>query len=77
MKKEYFNIFIIATIGRTSLKEAIRSIQSQKRDHLIVVVFDDEKIVRPFIGDDIVYLKTDQHVWGEGARQHGTSWYIA
>ena len=77
MKKEYFNIFIFATIGRTSLKEAIRSIQSQKRDHLIVVVFDDEKIVRPFIGDDIVYLKTDQHVWGEGARQHGINWCIA
>ena len=55
MKTEYFNIFIIATIGRLSLIEAIKSIQNQQENHLIVVVFDDEEIIRPIIDDDIVY----------------------
>ena len=77
MKREYFNIFIIATIGRPSLKEAIKSIQKQQEDHLIVVVFDDEEIIRPIIDEDIVYLRTPQHVWGEGARQFGVDWCIS
>ena len=77
MKREYFNIFIIATIGRPSLKEAIKSIQKQEEDHLIVVVFDDEEIIRPIIDEDIVYLRTPQHVWGEGARQFGVDWCIS
>tara|TARA_B110000977_G_C10996219_1_gene461965 strand:- start:426 stop:1094 length:669 start_codon:yes stop_codon:yes gene_type:complete len=77
MKTEYFNIFIIATIGRLSLIEAIKSIQNQQENHLIVVVFDDEEIIRPIIDDDIVYLRTPQHLWGEGARQFGVDWCIA
>jgi len=77
MKKEYYNIFIIATIGRLSLIEAIKSIQNQQDNHLIVVVFDDEEIIRPIIDDDIVYLRTPQHLWGEGARQFGVDWCIA
>ena len=77
MKKEYFNTFIIATIGRPSLKEAINSALNQKRDTLIVVVFDDEDIVKMVDHSDVVYLKTDQHVWGEGARQYGINWCIS
>jgi glycosyltransferase involved in cell wall biosynthesis len=76
MKTEYFNIFIIATIGRLSLKEAINSALNQKRHNLIVVVFDDEDIVKIVDHSDVVYLKTDQHVWGEGARQFGIDWCI-
>ena len=77
MKTKYFNIFIIATIGRLSLKEAINSALNQKHDTLIVVVFDDEDIVKMVDHSDVVYLKTDQHVWGEGARQYGIDWCIA
>ena len=77
MKTEYFNIFIIATIGRLSLKAAINSALDQKRDTLIVVVFDNEDIVKIVNHSDVVYLKTDQHVWGEGARQFGVDWCIA
>jgi glycosyltransferase involved in cell wall biosynthesis len=76
MKTKYFNIFIIATIGRASLKKAIQSALKQKRDTLIVVVFDDEKIVKMVNHPDVVYLKTPQHVWGEGARQFGIDWCI-
>lgn len=77
MKTKYFNIFIIATIGRLSLKEAINSALNQKHDTLIVVVFDDEDIVKMVDHSDVVYLKTDKHVWGEGARQYGIDWCIA
>jgi len=74
MKKEYFNVFIIATIGRPSLKEAINSCLNQKRETLVVVVFDDEEITRIVDNPNVVYLKTAKHVWGEGARQHGVDW---
>ena len=77
MKTKYFNIFIIATIGRLSLKAAINSALDQKHDTLIVVVFDNEDIVKIVDHSDVVYLKTDQHVWGEGARQFGVDWCIA
>ena len=77
MKTEYFNIFIIATIGRLSLNAAINSALDQKCDTLIVVVFDNEDIVKIVNHSDVVYLKTDQHVWGEGARQFGVDWCIA
>ena len=77
MKTKYFNIFIIATIGRLSLNAAINSALDQKCDTLIVVVFDNEDIVKIVNHPDVVYLKTDQHVWGEGARQFGVDWCIA
>jgi len=76
MQTKYFNIFVIATIGRPSLKEAIESAINQNRPTLIVVVFDNEKIVEVVKHPHVVYLKTDQHVWGEGARQYGIDWCI-
>jgi len=76
MKQEYFNTFIIATIGRITLKRAIETALNQSRDTLIVVVFDDEKIIKPIKNPSVVYLKTVQHVWGEGARQFGIDWCI-
>jgi len=74
MKKEYFNIFIIATIGRTSLKEAINSCLNQRRETLVVVIFDDEEIIKMVDNPNVIYLKTKKHVWGEGARQYGVDW---
>jgi len=74
MQKEYFNTVIIATIGRPSLKEAIESCLNQKRDTLVIVVFDDEEIKQMIKDPNVVYLKTLKHVWGEGARQHGVDW---
>ena len=56
MQKEYFNIFIIATIGRPSLKEAINSCLNQRRETLVVVVFDDEEIIRIVDNPNVIYL---------------------
>ena len=76
MKTKYFNTFIIATIGRPSLKEAIESALNQHQPTLVVVIFDNEPIVEIVKNPNVVYLKTNQHVWGEGARQHGIDWCI-
>jgi glycosyltransferase involved in cell wall biosynthesis len=76
MVTQYFNTFIIATIGRPSLEAAIESVLNQHRQTLIIVVFDNEDIVEIVKDPNVVYLKTAQHVWGEGARQFGIDWCI-
>lgn len=79
MNDKYFNVFIIPTIGRPELSRAIESVISQNgnTDHLIVVIFDAEPISKVIKNDHVVYLKTDKHVWGAGARQFGMDWCIS
>jgi len=76
METEYFNTFIIPTIGRPVLERAIKSALDQHRKTLVVVVFDNEEIFEPIKNKNVVYLKTDKHVWAVGARNKGYDWLI-
>ena len=69
MQKEYFNIFIIATIGRPSLKEAINSCLNQKKETLVVVIFDDEEITRMVDNPNVIYLKTKKQIGRASCRE--------
>ena len=73
MTKKFFNVFIIATIGRPSLKESIESILDQDKhsNHKIIVVFDNCKIQKMVDDERVIYIRTQENVWGGGARNVG------
>ena len=70
---EIFNTFIIATIGRPSLKKSIESVLAQDKagNHKVIVIFDNCKINKCVNDERVIYLRTEENVWGTGARNFG------
>jgi hypothetical protein len=57
MNKSYFNTFIIPTIGRSTLKQAIESVVTFDNT-LIIVVYDGNKQDPPVSNNNVIYLET-------------------
>jgi len=76
MANKCFNIFVIATIGRTSLNKSIQSVldQDNKCNNKIVVVFDNIPINRVIDDNRIIYIKTPKKLHGAGARNYGINY---
>jgi glycosyltransferase involved in cell wall biosynthesis len=66
-------LVVIATVGRGSIGEAVRSVESSSRRDVEIVVVPDRPVEMPgFAGDHIVMLKASNRAGAAAARNRGT-----